>query len=93
MQVQTLPSGSAQFAVVKRSISFGGVKTSVSLEDDFWDGLGQIARNRGQSVSNVIAIVDGDRTTANLSSALRLFVLNYYRASPRMIGGPSRVNG
>jgi len=55
--------------VVKRSIVIAGHKTSVSLEDAFWQGLKQIAT------------IDTERRQGNLSSAIRLFVLDYYRAS------------
>jgi len=54
-------------------------KTSVSLEDEFWNGLKQVARARGMTVAELIAANDGNRQRANLSSAIRLFVLGLYR--------------
>jgi predicted DNA-binding ribbon-helix-helix protein len=57
--------------VVKRSIVLAGHKTSVSLEDAFWEGLKEIAK------SDLVNSVDTDREHGNLSSALRLFVLNH----------------
>ena len=66
-------------AVVKRSIVLGGHKTSVSLEDAFWRGLKQIARSRLMNVSTLVASIDAQRQQANSSSALRLFVLEFYR--------------
>jgi predicted DNA-binding ribbon-helix-helix protein len=66
-------------AVVKRSIVLGGHKTSVSLEDAFWRGLKEIARSRLMNVSTLVASIDAQRQQGNLSSALRLFVLEFYR--------------
>lgn len=64
--------------VVKRSIVIGGHRTSVSLEDAFWDGLKEIARSRHAHLSDVVRDIDGDRKHQNLSSAIRLFVFEYF---------------
>jgi predicted DNA-binding ribbon-helix-helix protein len=61
--------------VVKRSLVIAGHRTSVSLEDAFWRGLSRIAAERRVSVNALAAIVDASRGTANLSSALRVYVL------------------
>jgi predicted DNA-binding ribbon-helix-helix protein len=66
--------------VVKRSILLSGHKTSVSLEEAFWQGLKEIASGRNMSVSALIGTIDGRRTEGNLSSGIRLFVLDHYRA-------------
>jgi predicted DNA-binding ribbon-helix-helix protein len=66
--------------VVKRSIVIAGHKTSVSLEDAFWQGLKQIATERNLTLSDLVATIDTDRRQGNLSSAIRLFVLDYYRS-------------
>ena len=66
--------------VVKRSIVIAGHKTSVSLEDAFWQGLKEIASDRELTLSELVATVDTDRHQGNLSSAIRLFVLDHYRA-------------
>jgi predicted DNA-binding ribbon-helix-helix protein len=66
--------------VVKRSIVIAGHKTSVSLEDAFWAGLKEIATGRDMTLSDLVASIDTDRRHGNLSSAIRLFVLDYYRA-------------
>lgn len=68
-----------EFAVVKRSVVVDGHKTSVSLEDAFWSSLKDIAARRGLSLSMQIAAIDQHRRTSNLSSAIRLFVLDYFR--------------
>ncbi len=59
----------------KRSVTIAGHRTSVSLEDAFWDELAQDARRRGLSVNALIAEIDDARET-NLSSAIRLYVLD-----------------
>jgi predicted DNA-binding ribbon-helix-helix protein len=66
--------------VVKRSIVIAGHKTSVSLEDAFWRGLKEIAAARNVTLSDLVATIDGGRRQGNLSSAIRLFVLEYYRS-------------
>ena len=66
--------------VIKRSIVVAGHKTSVSLEDAFWNALKEIARGRGVKLSDLVGIIDAGRQHANLSSAIRLFVLDHYRA-------------
>jgi predicted DNA-binding ribbon-helix-helix protein len=65
--------------VVKRSIVIAGHKTSVSLEDAFWKGLKDIAASRNLTLSDLVATIDGGRRQGNLSSAIRLFVLEHYR--------------
>ncbi len=65
--------------VVKRSIVIAGHKTSVSLEDAFWKGLKEIAGGRDLTLSDLVASIDTDRQHGNLSSAIRLFVLDHYR--------------
>ena len=65
--------------VVKRSIVIAGHKTSVSLEDAFWTGLKEIAGERDMTLSDMVATIDQERRHGNLSSAIRLFVLDYYR--------------
>lgn len=69
-----------EFAVVKRSVIVGGHKTSVSLEDAFWTSLKDIATRRGLALSTQIDVIDRTRKTSNLSSAIRLFVLDHFRA-------------
>jgi predicted DNA-binding ribbon-helix-helix protein len=65
--------------VVKRSIVVAGHKTSVSLEDAFWNGLKEIIRERHMTLSELVAEIDAQRQLGNLSSAIRLFVLDFYR--------------
>jgi len=74
-----------QSPVAKRSIVVAGHKTSVSLEDAFWKGLREIAADRHVTLSALVAGIDSGRA-GNLSSAIRLFVLDYYRGK---IGVPA----
>jgi predicted DNA-binding ribbon-helix-helix protein len=65
--------------IAKRSVMIGGHKTSVSLEDAFWAELKAIAHQRDESLSRLIARIDYARECGNLSSAIRVFVLDRYR--------------
>jgi predicted DNA-binding ribbon-helix-helix protein len=65
--------------VVRRSVRVADHKTCVSIENEFWEGLVEIAKERGVSPSELITSIDRDRREPNLSSAVRLFVLNHYR--------------
>jgi predicted DNA-binding ribbon-helix-helix protein len=65
--------------VVKRSVVVAGHKTSVSLEDAFWKCLKEIAGKRQTNLSDLVAVIDSQRQHSNLSSAIRLFVLDFYR--------------
>jgi predicted DNA-binding ribbon-helix-helix protein len=66
-------------SIVKRSIFVAGHKTSVSLEDAFWQELKEIAGGRHMTLSDLAGAIDSERRHSNLSSAIRLFVLDYYR--------------
>jgi predicted DNA-binding ribbon-helix-helix protein len=66
-------------SVAKRSVVITGHKTSISLEDAFWKSLREIAHARRESLTQLINAIDADRQNANLSSAVRLFVLGFYR--------------
>ena len=70
-------------SVSERSIVIAGHKTSVSLEDEFWKSLKEIAGERGMTLAELVAAIDGNRQHANLSSAIRLFVLGVYRDQRR----------
>jgi predicted DNA-binding ribbon-helix-helix protein len=71
------PTASAH-TVRKRSVRIAGHRTSVSLEDAFWSELTRIAEARGQSINALIAAIDAGRG-GNLSSAVRVFILNEVR--------------
>jgi predicted DNA-binding ribbon-helix-helix protein len=66
--------------VMKRSIVICGHKTSISLEEPFWSGLKEIAKSNKATLSSVVANIDSGRQYGNLSSAIRLYVLEHTRA-------------
>jgi predicted DNA-binding ribbon-helix-helix protein len=77
--------GPMKSPVVKRSINIGVHRTSVSLEDAFWSELKEIAHNQGVAVSKLVAQIEdtrqqGNLSSSNLSSALRLYVLEHIRS-------------
>lgn len=65
--------------VIKRSIVLNGHKTSVSLENEFWDGLREIVGNENSTLATLVGQIDHDRESCNLSSAIRVFVFNHFR--------------
>ena len=66
-------------SIIKRSVVIRGHKTSVSLEQPFWDAFRDIADSERISTSALLRKVDADRHSANLSSAIRVFVLQHVR--------------
>ena len=81
---------------IPRSILIAGRKTSVRLENAFWVGLQEIADQRLLTLPGLIATIDAQRQHENRSSALRLFVLEYYRSqvadAPEASSGISAPN-
>ena len=67
--------------IVKRSIMIADHKTSVSLEDEFWNAFKVIAGKRDMTVGELVTSINSDRRHDNLSSAIRLFVLSYYQSA------------
>ena len=65
--------------VVKRCVVVNGAKTSVSLEEGFWCGMREIARETDKTLSELVSEISASRQHGNLSSAIRLFVLDHYR--------------
>src|ERR1700709_192221 len=72
--------------VVKRSIVVAGHKTSVSLEEAFWNGMKEISGLRDMTLSELVGDRDSNRQQGNLSSAIRLFVLDYFRSRAMSAG-------
>jgi predicted DNA-binding ribbon-helix-helix protein len=66
--------------VVKRSVVIDGQKTSISLEDAFWTSLKEIAHERRETLQHLVTSINADRQSANLSSVLRVFILEFYKA-------------
>jgi predicted DNA-binding ribbon-helix-helix protein len=78
-------------AITKRSVVIGGHKTSVSLEEPFWTAVREIAGSQQMTVSNLLRQIDLERRNANLSSAIRVYVLENARS--QLVGGPPQANG
>jgi predicted DNA-binding ribbon-helix-helix protein len=73
-------------SIQKRSIMIAGHRTSVSLEEAFWSDLKEIAHSQEATVSELVAKIDETRQTrqqTNLSSAIRLYVLEHFRRHAR----------
>ncbi|HET7806670.1 MAG TPA: ribbon-helix-helix domain-containing protein [Pseudolabrys sp.] len=81
------PHGRKNSSVVKRSVVRNGHKSSISLEDEFWDALREIADREQVAISTLVATIDRNRITSNLSSAIRVFVLDHFRRSERARNG------
>lgn len=64
---------------VKRSFNIAGHRTSISLEAPFWDALKEIAARENMAMAQLVARVDQKRDGAGLSSAVRVWLLDYYR--------------
>ena len=77
--------------VVKRSIVVAGHKTSVSLEEAFWNGMKEISGLRDMTLSELVGEIDTNRQQGNLSSAIRLFVLDYFRTRAMAAGAGSEA--
>ena len=73
-----MTAGRQDGAIAKRSVAIDGHRTSVSLEQAFWEALREIALAEGRTVNALIAAIDRDRQ-GNLSSAIRVFVLDRLR--------------
>ena len=81
--------------IKKHSIDVAGRNTSISLEDEFWTSLREIAQGRRETLPQLIEEIDAKRGKfakkqgkfANLSSALRMFVLRHYRDELDQRGG------
>jgi predicted DNA-binding ribbon-helix-helix protein len=66
-------------SIIKRSVMVAGRKTSVSLEDAFWTTFREIADERHMTLSELADVINSEHRDGNLSSAIRLFVLAFYR--------------
>jgi len=79
--------------IIKRSVIVRGHKTSISLEDPFWAEIRTIASDKKIKISDLVTEIDLDRNGANLSSALRVFVLTHYRRHSRTAEWPEGAAG
>lgn len=81
----------AKSAVAKRSVVIGGHKTSVSLEEPFWKEVRAIAQSEQVTVSNLLRKIDVERQNSNLSSAIRVYVLQHVRSHPSELARPDQT--
>jgi predicted DNA-binding ribbon-helix-helix protein len=80
----------AKSMVGKHSVSIAGRKTSVSLENAFWQSLKEIASKHDVTPSELVADINSERKHGNLSSVIRLFVLDFYRQQISVSKRPDR---
>ena len=80
-------------AITKRSVVIGGHKTSVSLEEPFWSAVREIAGNQQMTVSSLLRQIDLERRNANLSSAIRVYVLENVRSQMAGMHQQPQANG
>jgi predicted DNA-binding ribbon-helix-helix protein len=78
-----MKSPKTKSSVVKRSIVIAGHKTSVGIEDQFWEAFKEIAKEREIALADLATSINVERQHANLSSAIRLFVLDHYQKAAR----------
>lgn len=77
--------------MAKRSLTIAGHRTSVSVEAPFWDAVGEIAAARRQSIAALVTAIDRARQgRGNLSSAIRIYVLEWYRTGGASKAPPAR---
>jgi predicted DNA-binding ribbon-helix-helix protein len=82
-----------QSVILKRSVTIEGRKTSISLEAAFWNGLREIAAVQKLPVAGLLQKIDADRKNANLSSAVRIYVFEYFRSRAEETPQPPRPGG
>jgi predicted DNA-binding ribbon-helix-helix protein len=73
------PKGPLKSSLLKRSIIVGGKKTSISLEEGFWEALGEIVMERQTTLAELVTGIKAERRNANLSSAVRMFILAHFQ--------------
>jgi predicted DNA-binding ribbon-helix-helix protein len=85
------PSLDSKSLITKRTVVVGDLKTSVALEEPFWNALQEIAGTENLSLNNLVTLIDSDRRLANLSlnlsSALRIYVTEHYRRLAKQRSG------
>lgn len=72
--------------MLKRSMWVGSRKTSVSLEQPFWDALKEVADARKVTLNRLISAIDAQRQADNLTAALRVTAIDYYRDHAKFSG-------
>ncbi|SDG08724.1 Predicted DNA-binding protein, contains Ribbon-helix-helix (RHH) domain [Limimonas halophila] len=80
-------------ALVSRNVTVNGRRTSLRLEPELWESLEEIARREGVTVSDIVAGVDAQRAVGGLTSAVRTFVLGYFRSAATERGHANAGHG
>jgi len=76
---------------IKRSFSIKGHRTSISLEAAFWSALKEAAAQESITAAALIARIDAERGPAGLSSAVRIWILDYYRSRAASASAPEHM--
>ena len=92
MNEDAVPATAEGEAIRKRSVKLAGHSTSLSLEGVFWDALKEVAAGRGLSLNALIEEIDRGRGS-NLSSAVRVYLLNHYRSAAVGVSRPGPSAG
>ena len=69
-----------------RNIVVGGHRTSVRLEPTMWDALREIARRQQLTIGELITKIDRERSASSLTSAIRVYVVDFYRSAAAPAG-------
>lgn len=78
----------------KRSVTLRGHRTSISLEEEFWEALREIAEAERTSINRLVAMIDEERgLTTGLASAVRVYTLEYFRRRARDGASAPRCDG
>lgn len=72
--------------LVSRNVTIAGRRTSIRLEPEMWDSLGEIARREKLSIHQIATLVDSFRHSSSLTAKLRVFIIGYYRAAATEAG-------
>jgi predicted DNA-binding ribbon-helix-helix protein len=84
MKLDRRRAPSIKSLVVTQSVNINGHHTSVSLEGAFWNALKEIAVAKNITAAALVAKIDSEREAANLSSAIRMYVVEHYRRAARV---------
>jgi predicted DNA-binding ribbon-helix-helix protein len=79
-RISPLEGARRKSAIVRRYVTISGRNSSVSLESAFWDALNEIADIQGTTRATIVSTIESEGRPRNLSSAIRVFVLDYYRS-------------
>lgn len=85
-------SGQSLSSLSLHNIVVDGRRTSVRLEASMWDGLRDIAHRRGMSLNDLVSEIERNRDTPGLTAAIRVYIVDYYRAALGMAGRAEAVS-